>query len=102
MIATRIRLFPRRVVDAFFLFLAIAMPSDIYLSFVDSWRLTWTTRRANVIVERTARTKIAATNRASRSNKAHAARPMRKMTMRASREAGPTLALTPRDSALAR
>src|ERR1700716_2774504 len=102
MIATRILLFPRRVVDAFFLFFAIGMTSDIYLSFVESWRPTWTTRRTNVIVERIARAKIAATKIASTSNTAHAARPIRKMTMRASRGAGPTLAVTPRDSALAR
>src|SRR5207244_1160235 len=83
MIATRIRLFPRRVVEAFFLFLAIAMTSDFYLSLIESWRPTWTTRRTNVIVERTARAKIAATKIASTSNTAHAARPLRKMTMRA-------------------
>src|SRR5438128_2247323 len=47
MIATRIRLFPRRVVDAFFLFLAIAMTSDFYLSLIESWRPTWTTRRTS-------------------------------------------------------
>src|SRR2546428_14152401 len=102
MIATRIRLFPRRVVDAFFLFLAIAMTSDFYLSLVESWRPTWTTRRTNVIVERRASATTAATNRAWRSKTAHAARPTRKITMRASRGAGPTLAPTPRDSAFAR
>src|SRR5438552_582748 len=96
MIATRMRLFPRRVVEAFFLFLAIAMTSDFYLSLIESWRPTWTTRRTNVIVERTARAKIAATKIASTSNTAHAARPTRKMTMRASRGAGPTRARPPR------
>src|SRR5882762_10446993 len=102
MIATRILLFPRRVVDAFFLFFAIGMTLDIYLSFVESWRPTWTTLRTNVIVERSARATTAETNSGSTSNAAHAASPIRKMTMRASRGAGPTLAVTPSDSALAR
>src|SRR5882762_1547490 len=102
MIATRILLFlvPRRVAD-FFLFTA-AMTSDVYLSLVESWRPTWTTRRTKVIVERSASAATAATNRTWRSRSAHAARPARKITMRASRGAGPTLAPTPRDSALAR
>src|SRR2546426_9120041 len=101
MIATRIR-FLFRAVDAFFLLVAVAIPSDIYLSLIESWRPTWTTRRTNVIDERNARPRTAATKSACTSNSAHAARPIRKMTMRASRGAGPTLAFTPRDSAFAR
>src|SRR5437870_1260239 len=74
----------------------------IYLPLVESWRPTWTTRTRSVTDESSATIRTAALKTSWRSNSAHAARPSRKMTIRASRGAGPTLAFTPIDSAFAR
>ena len=64
MIATRMRFFvmPRRAVV--FLFLVAVAIARLYLSLIESWRPTWTTRSAKVIDERSARAKTAATNSA--------------------------------------